>query len=87
MKNDVIFSGEVQAVEGIDESLSVGQVVWAPYSLNDPEKYLVFVGWNLENFGDGSSRKLGMRYCYNRPCALYAVKIPMLESTTHKSDG
>ncbi|XP_004498001.1 acylamino-acid-releasing enzyme isoform X2 [Cicer arietinum] len=62
-----ITSGEVQAVKGIDKSLSVGQVVWAP-SNEDSSQYLVFVGWSFE------TRKLGIKYCYNRPCAVYAVK-------------
>ncbi|XP_039690116.1 acylamino-acid-releasing enzyme isoform X3 [Medicago truncatula] len=64
-----ITSGEVQAVKGIDKSLSVGQVVWAPSSEGSAQ-YLVFVGWSYE------TRKLGIKYCYNRACALYAVKAP-----------
>ncbi|XP_057428993.1 acylamino-acid-releasing enzyme isoform X2 [Lotus japonicus] len=64
-----ITSGEVQAVKGIDKSLSVGQVVWAP-SNEGSAQYLVFVGWSFE------TRKLGIKYCYNRPCAVYAVKAP-----------
>ncbi|KAK2400018.1 acylamino-acid-releasing enzyme [Trifolium repens] len=71
-----INSGEVQAVKGIDKSLSVGQVVWAPF-IEGSEQYLVFVGWSSEK------RKLGMKYCSNRPCALYAVKALYHES---KSD-
>ncbi|MED6179584.1 hypothetical protein PIB30_002409 [Stylosanthes scabra] len=71
-----ISSGEVQAVKGIDRSLSVGQVVWAPFR-NGSEQYLVFVGWSVEK------RKLGMKYCSNRPCALYAVRAPNHDS---KSD-
>ncbi|XP_020204170.1 acylamino-acid-releasing enzyme isoform X2 [Cajanus cajan] len=68
-----ITSGEVQAVKGIDKSLSVGQVVWAP-STEGSAQYLVFVGWSFE------TRKLGIKYCYNRPCALYVVKAPHHES-------
>ncbi|KAJ7954803.1 Acylamino-acid-releasing enzyme like [Quillaja saponaria] len=64
-----IDSGEVQAVKGIDKSLSVGQVVWAPSS-EGLHQYLVFVGWSFD------TRKLGIKYCYNRPCALYAVRGP-----------
>lgn len=63
-----IDSGEVRHVKIIEHSLSVGQVVWAP-SIGE-DQYLVFVGWSSE------PRKLGMIYCYNRPCALYAVKAP-----------
>ncbi|KAI4305299.1 hypothetical protein L6164_028672 [Bauhinia variegata] len=64
-----INSGEVEAVKGIDQSLSIGQVVWAP-STEGSEQYLVFVGWSSE------TRKLGIKYCNNRPCALYAVRAP-----------
>ncbi|CAJ2673937.1 unnamed protein product [Trifolium pratense] len=73
-----ITSGEVQAVKGIDKSLSVGQVVWAP-SNEGSAQYLVFVGWSFE------TRKLGIKYCYNRPCALYVVKAPP-ESKTNENE-
>ncbi|KAK7243155.1 hypothetical protein RIF29_37943 [Crotalaria pallida] len=72
-----IISGEVQAVKGIDKSLSVGQVVWAP-STEGLTQYLVFVGWSFV------TRKLGIKYCYNRPCALYAVKAPPHESKANE---
>ncbi|KAF7806944.1 acylamino-acid-releasing enzyme isoform X1 [Senna tora] len=73
-----IKSGEVQPVKGIDKSLSVGQVVWAP-STEGLTQYLVFVGWTYEN------RKLGIKYCYNRPCALYAVRAPHHESKANET--
>ncbi|KAL5066858.1 hypothetical protein RYX36_017745 [Vicia faba] len=73
-----IASGEVQAVKGIDKSLSVGQVVWAPSS-EGSEQYLVFVGWSFE------TRKLGIKYCYNRPCSIYVVKAPR-ESKTKENE-
>ncbi|CAJ1966980.1 unnamed protein product [Sphenostylis stenocarpa] len=63
-----INSGEVQEVKGIDKSLSIGQVVWAPFT-EGSEQYLVFVGWSSK------PRKLGIKYCSNRPCALYAVRL------------
>ncbi|KAB1216759.1 Acylamino-acid-releasing enzyme [Morella rubra] len=66
-------SGEIQAVRGIDKSLSIGQVVWAPSS-KGMHQYLVFVGWS------SSRRKLGIKYCYNRPCALYTIRAPLWES-------
>lgn len=50
----------------------MGQVVWAP-SIDD-QQYLVFVGWPSD------ARKLGIKYCYNRPCALYAVKVSSLKA-------
>ncbi|XP_057489055.1 acylamino-acid-releasing enzyme isoform X2 [Actinidia eriantha] len=68
-----INSGDVRFVEGIGKSLSVGQVVWAP-STEGLHQYLVFVGWS------SNGRKLGIKYCYNRPCALYAVRAPFQES-------
>ncbi|KAA8527690.1 hypothetical protein F0562_035441 [Nyssa sinensis] len=71
-------SGEVRAVEGIEKSLSVGQVVWAPSS-KGLHQYLVFVGWS------SGMRKLGIKYCYNRPCALYAVRAPFHESEAKES--
>ncbi|KAF2313927.1 hypothetical protein GH714_020650 [Hevea brasiliensis] len=66
-------SGEVQPVKGIAKSLSVGQVVWAP-STGGSNQYLVFVGWSSD------PRKLGIKYCSNRPCALYAVQAPFYKS-------
>ncbi|KAK7393748.1 hypothetical protein VNO78_22312 [Psophocarpus tetragonolobus] len=74
-----ITSGEVHNVEGIDKSLSVGQVVWAP-STESFVQYLVFVGWSFE------TRKLGIKYCYNRSCALYAVKAPNHKSKANETE-
>ncbi|KAB5545061.1 hypothetical protein DKX38_013173 [Salix brachista] len=68
-----INSGQVQPVKGISKSLSIGQVVWAP-STQGLHQYLVFVGW------PSNPRKLGIKYCYNRPCALYAVRAPIYAS-------
>ncbi|KAL9161718.1 hypothetical protein ABFS82_07G039500 [Erythranthe guttata] len=67
-----IHSGEVLAVTGVERELSVGQVAWAPPV--EGRHYLVFIGWPSNN------RKLGIKYCYNRPCALYAVNAPSFES-------
>lgn len=64
-----VNSGKVQAIKGIEKTLNVGQVVWAP-EVDGKDKFLVFVGWSVK------PRKLGMVYCTNRPCALYAVKVP-----------
>ncbi|PON40165.1 Peptidase [Parasponia andersonii] len=74
-----INSGEVQAVKGIGRSLSVGQVVWAP-SIRGSDQYLVFVGWSSD------TRKLGIKYCYNRPCALYAVRAPFYGAEGNTED-
>ncbi|CAN6441137.1 unnamed protein product [Victoria cruziana] len=72
--------GEVQAVQGIPESCSVGQVVWAPLIPDDGQQTLVFVGWLDNNGPYHIARKLGIKYCYNRPCSLYAVWAPVFES-------
>lgn len=74
-----VDSGEVRAVEGIERSLSVGQVIWAP-ATKTSQQQLIFVGWSSD------SRKLGMKYCFNRPCALYAVGSPFHESSVDNSD-
>ncbi|CAL1396505.1 unnamed protein product [Linum trigynum] len=71
-------SGEVQLVKGIAKHLSAGQVVWAP-SMESSPQYLVFVGWSSER------GKLGIKYCYNRPCALYAARAPLF-GTDAKSE-
>ncbi|KAK9064601.1 hypothetical protein SSX86_015983 [Deinandra increscens subsp. villosa] len=68
-----INSGDVRAVQAIGRSISVGQVVWAP-TTEGLNEYLVFVGWPSD------TRKFGMKYCYNRPCAIYAIKAPLFGS-------
>lgn len=75
----MLRSGEVQAVEGIPRSLSVGQVVWAP-STEGTYQYLVFVGWTSD------TRKLGIKYCYNRPCALYVARISNSKSEVNEPE-
>lgn len=74
----------MQAVEGIPKSLSAGQVVWAPSTSSGCNNYLVFVGWPSENGRNRTPRKLGIKYCYNRPCSLYAIKAPFQDSDTEK---
>ncbi|KAL3679424.1 hypothetical protein R1sor_022380 [Riccia sorocarpa] len=72
-----IKSGGVQRVEGIPKDISVGQVVWAPPPpVGDETQQLVYVGWTSYATNFNTARKLGMKYCYNRPCALYAVEAP-----------
>ncbi|KAL6883635.1 hypothetical protein ACP4OV_011049 [Aristida adscensionis] len=85
-----IASGEVRAAEGIAKSLGVGQVVWAPPNSTGCQKYLVFVGWSEHNGFQKTARKLGIKYCSNRPCALYAIPCPFEEPgaiNTPVSDG
>ncbi|KAG5389212.1 hypothetical protein IGI04_030753 [Brassica rapa subsp. trilocularis] len=64
-----VDSGEVEHIKGVPRSISVGQVVWSPNSKGSAQ-YLVFAGWL------GDKRKLGLKHCYNRPCAIYAVRCP-----------
>ncbi|KAJ8768341.1 hypothetical protein K2173_021494 [Erythroxylum novogranatense] len=73
-------SGEVQPVGGIAKSLSVGQVVWAPPT-EGLHQNLVFVGWSSD------LRKLGMKYCYNRRCALYAIRAPIFNKLELKDSS
>ncbi|RZC49835.1 hypothetical protein C5167_018264 [Papaver somniferum] len=80
-----IVSGDVHIVDGISKSLSVGQVVWAPKN-DDLDQYLVFVGWPSDCGSENTERKLGIKFCYNRPCALYAVKASVHKSETDKLD-
>lgn len=85
-----IASGEVRAAKGIAKSLSVGQVVWAPPSSSGCQKYLVFVGWLEHNGFQNTARKLGIKYCSNRPCSLYAIHCPFQEPNADNasvSDG
>ncbi|PKA61420.1 acylaminoacyl-peptidase [Apostasia shenzhenica] len=79
-----ITSGEILAVKGIPRYLSAGQVVWAPSGSIISQKYLVFVGWSSDNGPQKTPRKLGMKYCYNRPCALYAVRAPLERESSNK---
>lgn len=72
-------SGQLRAAKGIAKSLSVGQVVWAPPSSNGYQKNLVFVGWLEHNGFHNTARKLGIKYCSNRPCSLYAITCPFQE--------
>ncbi|KAK9083598.1 hypothetical protein Scep_030069 [Stephania cephalantha] len=74
-----VVSGSVHGVKGISKSLSVGQVIWAP-TTKSSHRYLIFVGWSLDFGSRQAVRKLGIKYCYNRPCALYAVRVPLAES-------
>ncbi|KAF6173420.1 hypothetical protein GIB67_027115 [Kingdonia uniflora] len=80
-----IVSGDVRAVSGIPKSLSVGQVVWAPATTGS-HRYLIFVGWPSNSGFHQDTRKLGIKYCYNRPCALYAVRAPFQQSESDAAE-
>jgi hypothetical protein len=86
-------AGAVLPVPGIPDSLAVGQPVWAPaLSLSpqakgpgtppSPSYFLVYTGWTT------GARRLGMIYCYQRPCALYAVDLtPTLRASAVRARG
>ncbi|XP_015697373.1 acylamino-acid-releasing enzyme 2 [Oryza brachyantha] len=80
-----IASGEIQPAKGISRSLSVGQVVWAPPSSCGRQTYLIFVGWLEHNGFQNTPRKLGIKYCSNRPCSLYAILCPFEESDVNNA--
>ncbi|KAI4974052.1 hypothetical protein ZWY2020_041833 [Hordeum vulgare] len=42
-------------------------------------KKAVFVGWLERNGFQSTARKLGIKYCSNRPCSLYAIHSPFEE--------
>lgn len=73
-----VSTGAVQAVEGVAGDVSAGQVVWAPQAASaDSPQSLVFVGWSSYADNFSTPRKLGMKYCFNRPCHLYHVEAPV----------
>ncbi|CAI5968409.1 unnamed protein product [Closterium sp. NIES-64] len=68
-------SGTVQAVEGIPGDISAGQVVWAP-AVEGQQHTLLFVGWSAFPSNFNTARRLGIVYCANRPCHLFAAQAP-----------
>eukprot|EP00249_Psilotum_nudum_P023449 c28878_g1_i1 orf=28-2523(+) len=80
-----INSGVVWKVEGIPDDLSAGQVIWAPPS-GEGTQMLVFVGWSCNSGNFLTKRKLGMKYCYNRPCALFALESTQASKISPKYD-
>ncbi|CAH2079164.1 unnamed protein product [Thlaspi arvense] len=75
-----VDSGDVEQIKGVPRSISVGQVVWSPNSKGSAQ-YLVFAGWL------GDKRKFGIKYCYNRPCAVYAIKFRGASSEPKDDDN
>lgn len=60
--------GLVLPVPGTAEGLSVGQPSFAPIG-PDGRRWLAYTGW------PSGERRLGMIYCYNRACAVYATDV------------
>lgn len=82
-------SGTVQVVEGLPSDLSAGQVVWSPVPADGGgqlQQSLVFVGWPSESSNFKTSRKLGLKHCYNRPSSLYEVRAPRFGSHETECD-
>jgi len=62
-------TGKGQVIDGIPEHITPGQPIFTPDG-----KWIVYTGWNHQ------ARKLGMIYCYQRPCNLYAFEVePILQ--------
>ena len=64
---DIGGTGKVKEITGISTDLTPGQ----PRFSRDG-KYVVYTAWGCE------PRKLGMIYCYQRPCNLYSVPVVAL---------
>ncbi|CAI5478324.1 unnamed protein product, partial [Closterium sp. Yama58-4] len=77
-------SGTVQAVEGIPGDISAGQVVWAP-AVEGQQHTLLFVGWSAFPSNFNTARRLGIVYCANRPCHLFAAQAPSQDPAGKKS--
>jgi hypothetical protein len=58
-------------VGGLPQECSLGQPSWAPDGSG-----LLFVGWAHDpaNF-KGAGKKLGVVYCFNRPCGIYYLPL------------
>ena len=70
-----VSTGAVQPVGGLPKDCSCGQVVWAPGG-----KALVFTAFEDAGSNFDTVRKLGMIFCFCRPCAVYSVPAPHVGS-------
>lgn len=71
--------GLMKPVPGIPDTIAAGQPVFVPPSVTSnvgsiddsthPPQWITYTGWNCKD------RRLGMIYCYNRPCGLFTVNI------------
>ena len=64
-----IGSGTVVPVRGIPADVAAGQPEWAPSDGPVATALLTYTGWAC------SPRRLGIIYCYQRRCGLYAVDL------------
>lgn len=66
-----LASGDVTALRPLPDDSSCGQPTWAPQ-----DTHIVFTSWEhkASNF-EGTNKRLGIVYCFNRPCHLYALAV------------
>eukprot|EP00638_Chattonella_subsalsa_P003190 CAMPEP_0117761534 /NCGR_PEP_ID=MMETSP0947-20121206/17345_1 /TAXON_ID=44440 /ORGANISM="Chattonella subsalsa, Strain CCMP2191" /LENGTH=818 /DNA_ID=CAMNT_0005582559 /DNA_START=174 /DNA_END=2630 /DNA_ORIENTATION=- len=68
-------NGKVKEIKGAPDDLTIGSPVFSADA-----KHVVYTAWNnLPN-------KLGMIYCYQRPCKLYACNIEEILEEMNKAD-
>jgi acylaminoacyl-peptidase len=72
-------SKTVKPVGGVPTELSTGQVRWASTSDKKRDGAVVFVGWEVKGQQFQTLKKLGMIYCFNRPCYLFAADAPSFD--------
>lgn len=67
-----IESGNVEAVQGLPRNTTFGQPVWSPDG-----SHLIFVSWEHQSSNFPLlPQRLGIVYCFNRPCSLFAIPWP-----------
>jgi acylaminoacyl-peptidase len=66
-----VLTGAVHPVGGLPKDSCCGQVVWAPGG-----DALVFTAFDETGSNFGTVRKLGMIFCFCRPCAVFSVPAP-----------
>lgn len=73
---DLSGTGKVEQIPGISAELTPGQPRFSPDGT-----HIVYTGWQCE------PRKLGMIYCYQRPCNLYSAPVAeMLMNMEREND-
>lgn len=70
---DICGSGKVKNIPGVSSALTPGQ----PRFSKDGQ-YVVYTAWECD------PRKLGMIYCYQRPCNLYSAPVGAMLATMDK---
>lgn len=74
---DLGGTGKVEEIQGVADELTPGQPRFSKGG-----KHVVYTGWDCE------PRKLGMIYCYQRPCNLYSAPLgALLAKMEEKNSG